>query len=54
MASLSEHFASDMAAVRRAVRHSAHAQHARLMLMAAGLSAFGLVAVAATLLTNLI
>jgi hypothetical protein len=49
-----EQFGTDIAAVRRAVRRSAHSEHMRTMLMAATLSAFGMVAVAATLLTNLI
>lgn len=52
MVNLSEHFGSELASVRRAVRRSAHAQRARLMLVAAGLSAFGMVAVAAALLIH--
>ncbi|MBJ3784747.1 hypothetical protein [Devosia sediminis] len=54
MANLDSEHLTDMDSVRRAVRRSAHAQQARVMLLAAGLSAFGMVAVAATLLTNLI
>ncbi|MHA6298525.1 hypothetical protein [Devosia sp. CAU 1758] len=49
-----EQFGTDLAAVRRAVRRSAHSEHLRTMLLAATLSAFGVIAVAATLLTNLI
>lgn len=54
MANLDSHHLADMNSIRRAARRSAHAQQARTMLVAAGLCAFGLVAVAATLLTNLI
>ncbi len=53
MANYSDQF-SDIESIRQRVRRSAHAQRARAMLVAAGLSACGLVAVAATLLTNLI
>lgn len=49
-----DHKGLDMEAMRRRVRRSAHAQRAQAMLLAAGLSTLGLVAVAATLLTNLI
>jgi hypothetical protein len=45
---------SDLDAIRRRARRGAKAQRVRLMLAAAGLTAFGLVAVAATLLANLI
>ena len=50
----SEEFGTDIAAIRRRVRRSAHAHNARVMMVAAGLCAFGLVAVAATLLTSVI
>lgn len=50
----SDGFIGDLNSIRRRVRRSAHAQRARLMLLAAGLCAFGLVAVAATLLTSVI
>mgnify|MGYP001221507012 CR=1 FL=1 len=54
MANLSEPFGTDLAGIRQAVRRSAHAQRARSMLLAAGLSALGLVAIAGTLLANVI
>jgi hypothetical protein len=55
MANLSSNpFGVDLAAIRQDARRSAHAQQARVMLLAAMLTAFGLVAVAATMLTNLI
>jgi hypothetical protein len=55
MANLSsDPFDVDLATVRRSARRSAHAQQARAMLIAACLSAFGMIAVAATLLSNLI
>lgn len=54
MANLDSQQITDIDSIRRAVRRSAHAQRARVMLVAAGLCAFCLVAVAATLLTNLI
>ena len=41
------------AAARRRASTSKHVQHAQLMLMAAGLTAFGIVAVAAAMLTTL-
>ena len=50
----SDPFGVDVASLRHSERRSAHAQQARAMLVAACLSAFGMVAVAATLLTNLI
>ena len=50
----SDDFGTDVESVRRRVRNSAHAQRIRSMLVAASLSAFGMVAVAATLLTQLI
>ena len=40
-------------AARRRASTSKHVQHAQLMLMAAGLTAFGIVAVAAAMLTTL-
>lgn len=49
----SDPFTQNVDTIRRQARHSAHAQRARTMLVAAGISAFGMVAVAATLLTNL-
>ena len=54
MSNYSEEFGTDISSIRQRVRRSARAQQARVMLVAAGLCAFGLVAVAATLLTNLI
>lgn len=47
----SDSFGAGMDAVRR---QTAHTRRARMMMAAAGLCAFGLVAVAATLLINLI
>jgi hypothetical protein len=44
-------FAADLSAARR---HTPHARRARLMVVAAMLSAFGLVAVATALLAQLI
>ena len=48
---------SDEAALisaRRQARASGYVQHAQVMLMAAGITAFGIVAVAATMLTTLL
>jgi hypothetical protein len=44
----------DLDSVRRMVRRSAHAQRAQAMLMAAGLAALGVVAVAGAMLSNLV
>lgn len=44
----------DIDTVRRQVRMSGHVQHAQLMLYAAGLAAFTIVAVAAAIMTTLL
>lgn len=44
----------DISALRSQVRRSAHVQHAKRMMLAAGLCAFGMVAVAAALLTRIV
>jgi hypothetical protein len=55
MANLSsDPFGVDLATLRRSQRRSAHAQQARAMLVVACLSAVGMIAVAATLLTNMV
>ncbi|WIJ24697.1 hypothetical protein [Devosia sp. RR2S18] len=43
----------DLDIVRRHARRSSHLQHVHTMLLAAGVTAFGLVAVAATMMTTL-
>lgn len=43
-----------LASARRQARHSGYVQHAQVMLMAAGIAAFGIVAVAATVMTTLL
>ncbi|HEV7292736.1 MAG TPA: hypothetical protein VGN79_10490 [Devosia sp.] len=43
----------DLEIVRRHARRSNHLQHVHTMLVAAGVTAFGLVAVAATMMTTL-
>lgn len=50
----SDLFRTNLSMIRRQARRGAQAQHIRLMLMAATISAFGVVAVAATMLTQLI
>lgn len=55
MANLDTHsLPEDLSALRSRVRRSAHVQHVRRMMLAAGLSAFGMVAIAAAFLTQMI
>ena len=42
-----------LAALRRAARHSAHVHHAKIMLIASSLAAMTVIAVAGTLLTQI-
>ena len=44
----------DLHAVRRVARQTGHVQRAQAMLLAAGLAAFGIVAVAAAMMTTLL
>jgi hypothetical protein len=53
MANLDTHDRHDMQDVRRMARHSGHVQRAQSMLVAAGIAAFGIVAVAAAMMTTL-
>lgn len=54
MAHLDTHLASDtLDHVRRQARHSSHVQRAHIMLVAAGLAAFAIVAVAGAMMTTL-
>jgi hypothetical protein len=43
-----------LAAARQHARQRGYVQHAQVMLMAAGIAAFGIVAVAATMMTTLL
>lgn len=45
-------FPTDIGLVRQMARRSAHAQRARLMLLAAGLTTLGILSVAGTLLAS--
>lgn len=54
MANLDAHDADDMIdGARRSARHAGRLHQAQVMLLAAGLAAFGIVAVAATMMTTL-
>jgi hypothetical protein len=44
----------DLKTMRRQARAAGHVQRAQLMLLAAGLAAFGIVAVAGTMMTTLL
>lgn len=44
----------DLSELRSHLRRSAHVQNARRMIIAAGLSAFGVIAIAAALLTRIV
>ena len=48
------HEQHQMQDVRRLARHAGHVQRAQGMLLAAGLAAFGIVAVAAAMMTTLL
>jgi hypothetical protein len=55
MANLDTHsLPEDLSALRSQLRRSAHVQHAKRMMLAAGLSAFGMVAIAAAFLTRIV
>ena len=44
----------DLTALRQQARQAGYVQHAQVMLMAAGIAAFGIVAVAAAMMTTLL
>ena len=48
-----KHAGSELARLRRTVRHGARAQRARLMLIAASICAFAMIGVSATVLSAL-
>ncbi|MBU1334534.1 MAG: hypothetical protein ACK4G5_03220 [Devosia sp.] len=55
MAHLDTHESADiLRAARRRARQSGYLQHVQLMLLAAGLAAFGIVAVAAAMMSTLL
>lgn len=45
---------NSLAAARQQARQAGYVQHAQVMLIAAGIAAFGIVAVAATMMTTLL
>lgn len=54
MANLDTHDTTGLAAAHRRARRAGHIHHAQLMLLAAGLAAMGIVAVAATMMATLL
>jgi hypothetical protein len=54
MAHLDAHDQHGLQDVRRMARHAGHVQRAQVMLLAAGITAFGIVAVAAAMMTTLL
>ena len=54
MAHMDAHDQHGLQDVRRMARHAGHVQRAQVMLLAAGITAFGIVAVAAAMMTTLL
>ncbi len=54
MANLDADDTTELGSVRRRVRREGHVHHAQLMLMAAGMAAMGIVAVAATMMAAML
>lgn len=54
MANLDAHDTTNLKSARQQARHAGHVHHAQLMLMAAGMAAAGIVAVAATMMATLL